>query len=766
VRRTVVVFVLAAALLPTAATAQTACPPPGGEPPAPAQPAPGEFSITGHGWGHGVGMSQFGARGAARLGCTAGQILGTYYPGVEIAGAPTGSTDIRVGLWPDRPRANGGSPAEALNVVTLDQVVGWRYVGPDGAVVPVPDQPVETTWTVRIRPDGTMVVSNDAAGTVVWGPGGSRGGRLEVLHDGKRIVLTSKANREYRRGTLEIASVDYDGIPRLRAVMAFASLEQYLYGLAEMPSSWEVEALKTQAIAGRSYALYYRERRSGQNVATNPDPWSGMDLFDTVWSQVYAGHAKEVEVGGAWRQAVDGTAGSILRHDGATVVGFYSSSHGGYSTTARIGFGGSLDLPYLRPIDDSRWDAASGNPYRSWTVAFTADDLGRRLGVGRATRVTVLAPLAEGGRVGSPDQGFGGVRVEGTVGSPRTMSGITFRSLTGIRSTRFLVHQNVGPGPCDPTRDQSGNTRVLRVAGPQRVDTAVAVSAANWQTSGHALLATAGAFPDALAAGALAAKLDAPLLLTPGDRLPANVLAELGRLQAETVWILGGTAAISGAVEQEVADAGFEIRRLAGPSRTETAREIALAPAGETATAVSLVLGDTWPDAVASGALAASPARLPTLLTGRNAIPAATLEALTDLQTTTVYVVGGTAVVSDAVVADLAGRGFEVVRLSGPNRFATSVAVAEQAAALGDQEPRPLVLASGEAFPDALSAGALAARLGGSLLLVPQCNLDGVPVVSAFLDNVGTATTTGVIVGGVAAVSDRTREQATASLGG
>ncbi|HEX9888554.1 MAG TPA: Calx-beta domain-containing protein, partial [Nitriliruptorales bacterium] len=178
---------------------------------------------------------------------------------------------------------------------------------------------------------------------------------------------------------------------------------------------------------------------------------------------------------------------------------------------------------------------------------------------------------------------------------------------------------------------------VFRSFGEGRIETAVAVSADHWPSADAAVLATAWAFPDALAGGSLAAGLRAPLLLTRADELPTVVAAELERLGVSQVWILGGPAAVGPEVEQAVEDLGIEVVRVAGEDRFETAatiaRSVQLPASGE----VILALGQhpnanrSWPDALSAGSLAASIDQLPTLLARPDELPEVTEEALADL---------------------------------------------------------------------------------------------------------------------------------------
>lgn len=318
------------------------------------------------------------------------------------------------------------------------------------------------------------------------------------------------------------------------------------------------------------------------------------------------------------------------------------------------------------------------------------------------------------------------------------------------------------------TGSASAAAAVARSSGPERIATSVAASRDHRPSASDALLATATSFPDALSAGALAAGLRAPLLLTHRDSLPAAVAEELARLGVARVWILGGTAVVSPGVEADLAARGYEVRRIAGDSRYDTAREIALeagpSPTGE----VVVALGHhpqperAWPDAVASGALAASNDRLPTLLTAHDTLPAATEQALADLDAQRVLLVGGTAAIETGVEDRIRALGYEVTRIAGKSRYETSVRLADEALHRNDGPQQPVVFATGGNFPDALAAGALAGSLESPLVLVPPNDLAG--SVDAWLRANSERWTGGVVIGGAVAASDFVVEQLTAAV--
>jgi putative cell wall-binding protein len=306
---------------------------------------------------------------------------------------------------------------------------------------------------------------------------------------------------------------------------------------------------------------------------------------------------------------------------------------------------------------------------------------------------------------------------------------------------------------------------VDRAAGNDRVTTAVDVSSQNWEEASNALLANRSRFTDALSAGALANRLDAPLLLTSADELPDAVADELSRLGVDTVYVLGGADAVSPEVESALADRGYSIERIQGANRYETARNAALASGPSGTDEVALALGEhperpAWPDAVSAGALAAIENAVPTLLTRPSELPDQTAQALGDLDAEKVLLIGGPRAVEPAVAETLRTRGYNVERIAGSNRYATSAAVAAEALSRTTGEHQA-VFASGESFPDALSAGSLAGHLGAPLVLVQQTQLPG--TAEQLLRANAADLNGGTLVGGTHVASKLVRKQAAAA---
>ena len=411
------VVVLALAFLPAAPAAAAACLPAGGATIPAAKPAQGDFMISGRGWGHGVGMSQYGARGAGNLGCTAAQILTTYYPGTAIGSGSLGR-NLRVSLATD---------ARSVPVEALDGTVSWVLCSPGCA--PLVNQGQGTTWTVAIQSNGSYRLLEGSR--VVW-QGGSPSARLELrLNNRVTRVRVSTAYR-YKWGTIEFRSRS-DQLGRAY-VTAVLPMDHYLYGLSEVPSSWPAATLQAQAIAGRSYALRRAQAYGGNR------PGCICDVYATVVDQHFTGYEKAAEptYGQRWTAAVAATAGQVLRYGSAIAETYYSSSHGGYSESSEFVWGGAV--PYLRPVDDTRWELASSNPAGNltWSQTYSAAQLGAAFGVGVAQSVTLPNPKGHGGRIGDPARGAGGVIIQGT-GGRRHLSGEDFRRTLGLKSTLFTV---------------------------------------------------------------------------------------------------------------------------------------------------------------------------------------------------------------------------------------------------------------------------------------------------------------------------------------
>ena len=266
-----------------------------------------------------------------------------------------------------------------------------------------------------------------------------------------------------------------------------------------------------------------------------------------------------------------------------------------------------------------------------------------------------------------------------------------------------------------PSDDDADEDDDARVSGKGRVDTAIAVSQ-EFPDAPAVVLARSDDYPDALAGAPLATTVDGPILLTPSDELDPKVREEIERLGADDVHLLGGTAALSSDVEEELRALGLDTIRYDGESRFATAVQIAeeVSLRGSDASAY-VVEGDHedatrgWPDAVSVSAGAAF-AQAPILLTWEDRLPEETALALADdLGVDRAVIVGGEAAVSADVEAEIDGLTPEPVdRVWGEDRYGTSAALTT---ALMDElgmSAQTTWVATGRSFPDALAAAPLA----------------------------------------------------------
>jgi type VII secretion-associated serine protease mycosin len=289
-----------------------------------------------------------------------------------------------------------------------------------------------------------------------------------------------------------------------------------------------------------------------------------------------------------------------------------------------------------------------------------------------------------------------------------------------------------------------------RIAGDNRYATATALSASAFKAGVPVVyIATGATFPDALAGGPAARVGGGPILLTEKYELPAVTATELARLKPGRIVVLGGTNAIADRVlaALDVHTAG-SVKRIAGADRYATAAGISRA-AFASASTVYVATGEDYPDALAAGAVAAA-ARAPLLLVRAGSVPDPTLAELRRLNPGRVVIVGSATAVGGGVAARLAEFG-TVTRVSGADRFASAAALS--AASFAANGPSTVYVATGNAFPDGLTAGPIAGLRNGPLLLVPGTWLPA--SVAAELRRLDP--TNIVIVGGPAAVTETVR---------
>jgi stage II sporulation protein D len=351
----------------------------------PAEPpsvrTPPTFFVMGHGWGHGLGMSQYGAYGYAQHGWKYDRIVKHYYTGTTIGQAPI--SRVRV-LLTDKAKqvtiasnlpfqvVDAAGHKHALDAGSYPVGAAFKFTDPANPQA----KPQALVYPLEFRPGSTAVSLN----------GRAYRGSLRVL----------------KLGTASVRVVNV------------VDLDLYLRGVvpSEMPKDWAPEALKAQAVAARSYALSHLHAGGG------------FDLYPDTRDQVYLGIPHEAP---ATTAAVSATAGQVVLYKGKVASTYFFSTSGG-RTAANEEIWGGAPVPYLRSVADP-YDRLS--PYHRWSVRFRDREAARRLAdvaPGRLRSLKVVMRTASGRAAV--------VAVRGRHGTARVPAA-TIESALGLRSTWF-----------------------------------------------------------------------------------------------------------------------------------------------------------------------------------------------------------------------------------------------------------------------------------------------------------------------------------------
>jgi len=357
------------------------------------------LTIRGAGFGHGVGMSQYGAYGLAENGSAYDAILSHYYSGTEL-----GTTD----------------PAQTVRVLLQSNAGSASFSGADRA------------GSRRIDPGRTYTVRRRGAAQVDLMS--SRGRRIATMSaplaaaapDGGAVRLGGSGSY---RGAIEFRPGTFGGINAINAV----ALEDYIAGVIsrESPSSWPLEALKAQAVAARTYAV------------TTTKGGNGFDHYPDTRSQVYGGVAAETA---STDEAVSATRGQVVTYEGEPVVTYFFSTSGGRTEDVENTSLGTEPKPWLKSVEDPYDDLS---PKHRWgPIRMTLASAQARLGGLVKGRLRGIRVTRRGSspRVVSAD-------VVGTRGRTR-VDGATLRARFGLNDT-WAYFTSIGmrrerPVPVDP----------------------------------------------------------------------------------------------------------------------------------------------------------------------------------------------------------------------------------------------------------------------------------------------------------------------------
>ncbi|MGH2905938.1 MAG: SpoIID/LytB domain-containing protein [Solirubrobacterales bacterium] len=341
------------------------------------------FVLRGAGFGHGIGMSQYGAQGLASHGKSYKEILSHYYSGTSIGDSPKGT--IRVILRQGVKSIAFSGAGSASGGVDLSS--GTRYtVKRDGGDLKLYDgSKLIHTYSNGFDADA----GNGAARLYGTAIGGLKDGRY--------------------RGQLEFSEAPLGGMYVVNA----AGIDDYVQGVVpgEVPSSWRADALRAQAVAARSYAL------------TTDAGGALFDQYPDTRSQVYRGVSVETD---ATNKAVSATAGEVVKYKGKVATTFFFSTSGGRTENIENVWYGSAPQPYLKSVKDPYDDIS---PYHRWTVRMSRKTLQSKLGSyvkGTLKNVKVVKKGVSPRVIRA--------NVIGTRGT-KSITGAQLRSMLGLRDT-------------------------------------------------------------------------------------------------------------------------------------------------------------------------------------------------------------------------------------------------------------------------------------------------------------------------------------------
>jgi SpoIID/LytB domain protein len=373
-----------------------------------------QFRMFGAGFGHGLGLSQWGAFGLAKRGWGAEKIVRYYYSGTRVDRTDSAPDDLRIGL------------VQGKGSVRLTAEVGdveLRLGGPQGSVVAT--VPSGETWRVRAAGNDYGIV--DAAGNTVDTVGGPEDPLFAVYQSLGSRVHIPEALHTYNRGKIEFGLYACeDGDCAMRLILS-VDPQGYLYGLGEVPSSWPMAAMKAQAVAARTYA--FTKAAVSQHRAV-----CDCALYATANDQVYAGWDKEGGVDGdRWVSAVNQTGGRVITEGNQTIQAFYMSSSGGFTENNENVWGGS-PIGYLRGVCDPG-DYTTSNPNATWVETFTTSEVTQKL----ALRIGAVEGFE--GEVRGVSGRIITVTVRGANGQA-SISGNRLQSALGLNDDRVWINAN------------------------------------------------------------------------------------------------------------------------------------------------------------------------------------------------------------------------------------------------------------------------------------------------------------------------------------
>lgn len=383
---------------------------------------PSVFTFTGSGYGHGVGMSQIGARGMALESATATQILNHFYPGTEVL--PTVDTQIiRINIGHRQQDATislrplNAKGTEVPSMTLFNDRLAFDEVAVESQTVGTYLSDLTLTLTSR---SNTIEVTRSSKVAKFAPLSPSR--EWTLRWDSQSVLSVRTKERTYliRYGQINISRVKNDVSPGQMEITASMVLgDEYLYGLGEVPSSWPRASLEAQAIAGRTYAL---TKMSNLRKACD------CNIYSTTRDQNFVGYSKESEpiYGIRWKRAVDATKGLAVLLNQKPIQAFYFSSSGGMTQNVKDVWGSEFSYLINRP---DTWSVSTTlNPrYAAWTRQISQETMAKAFELPDINQYQIISRTITGSVLR--------IRAISSLGAERILTGEVFRSRVGLPST-------------------------------------------------------------------------------------------------------------------------------------------------------------------------------------------------------------------------------------------------------------------------------------------------------------------------------------------
>ena len=382
---------------------------------------PTTFKVQGAGYGHGVGMSQIGARAKAIAGETATAIISYYYKDVAIE--PLDDSKIlrvNIGHLLTSAKMATGTQDATLQIFSGD--IGDAQDVAPLAIVPVKSSLNFTILGSTVLPSvvtgkKTVSIPRNRIFTVRWS-----GTRYLPGVDGVISLSHTTTTKKYRYGQMQFRAVKAATLGyRIEVTNAVRLSDEYLWGISEVPSSWPEAALQAQAIASRTYAM---SKAGIYRTACD------CDLYGEISDQSFVGYAKETEKGWGqfWKAAVTNTAGLTITQAGKPITAYFGSSTGGLTEIA-VNAWGTEKAFTQSVVDVSSLDPVLNPRFYRWDREITQASVAAAFVLPDVVTLEIVMKNATGT--------VATIRATSSTGIQKSLRGETFRSRTKIPSAYF-----------------------------------------------------------------------------------------------------------------------------------------------------------------------------------------------------------------------------------------------------------------------------------------------------------------------------------------